>query len=447
MRSLLTTLTVLVYFSTLAQDTIPEYERYDRFGYVRYLTDIGMCEDALVELDTDPSLQGHDSTAFHEARAHYFCGDWERAMLSVDAFLSKNDTSSGGWELKALIQVARGDINASYDALRKAAEFNNRKFPEYVIYTGMRAMKAGHPASTIPLLEDIVRTDSMNQEAVGLLAFLQMEADHFEAAYRVLSDYLEDSSQVCMAQYMMGRLKSFYLGMYPPAIEHCMIALEHCNDSLAAETLLLMAETFYQMEAFESAAKAYNELLIADSTHREGLYSAGTFKVDVGLYEEGAEHLQKYIDLYGPDSDAYFGLALAATGIEQPEVAVQHYTEVIRIDSTDEDAWYNRGGMYVTLNESDFALRDFTECLKLNNENADAWYNRALVLYDRSEFRDCQLDMDAYLILVPDDPNGYFVRGYARYNNNDEHGACADWKRCQDLGAKDLWKQVKPLCK
>lgn len=391
--------------------------------------------------------QKDDSACYYGGITYLLLENYDSAVVCLDAYIQQVPKNGDAYEFRSMAKYELGQQAAARKDLELAMQYNNREdYSRSLKYYGLMVLDVGYPDDAMAYFDKAIARDTTDIEAYYLKAKSLMLAEKNTEAYLLLEQQLEKHSEHCDFLYLMGLLKSKALEMYDPAVNDFYSALEYCDDSMAAEVLLELAGTFEQMELYESALTAYNELLNLNPDHLSGLYNAGTFKTDVGLYEEAIAHFEQLIDLSGADADIYFQLGFCNAALDQNKDAATWFTESIRLDSTDYNAWFNRAGVYSSLDEYKFAVRDYTYSLKLNPDELDAYYNRGLVYYEQGEFRKAEDDLSHYILNVPNDPVAYYLRGEARYNDDNPHGACADWKKTKELGRKDLWKQVEVRC-
>ncbi len=418
------------------------------FVKVRHLLDRHECRDAITYLHNTPiEFQQKDSFLLYLGEAEYACANYTKSLEGLSKYLEINDTNGRAFELMALCYMELGRYADAKKQIDLAIQNDPRRYQRNIFYYGTLQLSAGYPKEARKTLAKAMEQDPNNSELASLYAWTLMESEKQRDAYLFLKEFLTRNPDDCKANYMMGRLLGEHLAIFDLALDHLNRTLTSCNDSLAAESLLIIALVFDAMEENLPALQAYNELLELDPTHPQGLLNAGIFKTGMLLTGEAISHFETYIALHGPSQTAYFQMGLCYELEEKHRDAATQYTEAIRLDSMDTDAWFNRANAYISLNQLDLAIVDLSKVIEMNPRHTDALFNRANTYYHKANYRASEKDLTAHLMLESKDANAYFLRGHARYYGDNPHGACADWKQCLQLGRKDLWKKVRSICK
>lgn len=378
--------------------------------------------------------------------ALYHHGKFSTALQTLEKW-GESNPHCHELDVMAACAVRTDQIEKATQYSDEALRCNPRKYPSHTMFMGTVQLASDLPLEAVKTLKEALEKDPENHDYAGLYAWILIQANKDKDAHNFLRAWLEKHPESCQGHYMMGRLTGEFWGMHDKGIEHFTEALLHCNDSLAAENLFVLAQMFEHMQQQKPALKAYNDLLRLSPNHRDGLFNAGLYKTSLMMTSQAILHFERLLSLYGPDQQVHFQLGLCYELEKRYPLAVEQYTEAIRLDSTDTDAWYNRGNANRQLNKLDFALVDYLAVLKLDRNHSDAWFNRGMVHYLKADYRASARDFDNYLLLKPEDAMGFFHRGNSRYYGDDVHGACADWNQCLFLGRKDLWKKTKNICK
>lgn len=275
-------------------------------------------------------------------------------------------------------------------------------------------------------------------------AYLDLE--EYGPCSKFLNDYLADSTEVCEPYFWQAVLMLRSGGWSPDMIEGLETALLYCDDEMAVQVLLLLAEAFYEMEFFEECNLVYNDLIELAPENSEVLYNAGSFKADVGIYEEAIFLLNSYKEIDDQDPLVWAQLGYAFLGLEESDSAIEALTQSIKLDSTDYETWYNRGIANASSGNFNRAIDDFKFSLKLQKDDATL-YNLALTYQNKADWTNAIRMYTDYIIRNREDAEAYLNRGWCRYENDDKNGACADWKMLLELDRKDMYKEVKSICK
>lgn len=168
-----------------------------------------------------------------------------------------------------------------------------------------------------------------------------------------------------------------------------------------------------------------------------------------GLRKREIEDLNRYISLMPNDAMAYYyrGTALSLDG--KIDLARPDLEKSIQLDPTFWDSHYNLGNLYVRLGndkraEEEFtlaqqqnpadgdalvnlgnlarargelnrALKCYTDAIRINPKLAFAYFDRATVYNSVKNYGGMRQDMDRYIELRPNDPEGYRLRAAAEF--------------------------------
>jgi len=98
-----------------------------------------------------------------------------------------------------------------------------------------------------------------------------------------------------------------------------------------------------------------------------------------------------------------------------------------------EDILVSRGVHYSLVNRNDLALRDWAMALSINPNNATVFRNRASLFEKDGEFEAALSEVNRYIELQPNDPEGYTMRADVYFKMNKKELAEADLKTANDL--------------
>jgi tetratricopeptide (TPR) repeat protein len=93
-----------------------------------------------------------------------------------------------------------------------------------------------------------------------------------------------------------------------------------------------------------------------------------------------------------------------------------------------------RGRCYAALGEQDRAISDFTKVIDRFPSAYGPYELRAEAYFRKYDLKNCLADQDQIVKLRPDDFIAYVARGFVRYQNHDRAGALSDMDRAVQLG-------------
>jgi tetratricopeptide (TPR) repeat protein len=160
----------------------------------------------------------------------------------------------------------------------------------------------------------------------------------------------------------------------------------------------------------------------------------------------GDPQKQSFPDLEAKDDDFYFELAMEAFNKGNLGMAVIHFSTAIKINPDDPNSWYSRAAVKDQLHTWKSARRDYDKAIELAPDFTDAVVNRAANKDEAGEYAEAIADYTYALELNPDNEMAYFNRGNSKLNLKDTKGACEDWHKAKELGAKYAQQRIDEHC-
>ena len=262
-------------------------------------------------------------------------------------------------------------------------------------------------------------------------------------------------------------------------------AIEDYNKTLSLnpknlDALYGKAQSFYSTGKKDSCRIVVAKLLAENSKFEKGFYLSGQLKFEEQSYKEAIEDYDKAILLKSDYAYAYNDRASAKKMLGDDAGAIVDYEKAIAIDSKMFFAYNNLGSCkrnkgdnagaiaaytkaielksdyYVALNNRGTAkmnngdlagaISDFDEALKYNKEYTMAMNNIATAYIKKKDFVSA---IEWATKAIKNDSKcgvAYLNRGIAKQMNNDESGACADWKMAADNGVTEGKSFSSGLC-
>lgn len=130
--------------------------------------------------------------------------------------------------------------------------------------------------------------------------------------------------------------------------------------------------------------------------------------------------------------DAHYNRGLAYLAFGDLEAALADFEEAISLDDTRPDVFVARARTYIQLDENQSALEDLEAAANLDPNFAPIYLVRAKLLGSFDEIGEEQLafaltDLERYITLRPDEPDGYLERGRIYLKVEDYQAALTDF--------------------
>lgn len=198
-------------------------------------------------------------------------------------------------------------------------------------------------------------------------------------------------------------------------------------------TLLQQAIALQQNGALSDAEEIYREILAQRPRHFDALQLLGALALQTGRVEEGAQLLQRAIDIDGTQAPLHSNLAFALNALGRPRDALASASRALALKPGFPDALNNRGMALAALDRPDEALASFDQALAAKPDFAAAWNNRSCALRDLGLAAEALASCDAALKLRPNYAQAWSNRGNALSDLNRPLEAQASYARALEL--------------
>jgi protein O-mannosyl-transferase len=258
--------------------------------------------------------------------------------------------------------------------------------------------------------------------------------------------------------------------------------LEHCCTAAVIITVILFAGITYGRNAvWKDTVSLFSDVIAKDPDAGLAYNNRGNIRIEQKDFKGALEDFNKAIEL--KYNDAYnnrgilrnklgdykkaledFNMAALHNKLDRAKVyynrgiaklrlgdfkgAEEDFGSAIQIDPRYSSAYSNRGLVrYEKLSNVRGAINDFDLAISLNPTEPDAYYNRGNAKLRSGSFADALSDYDRALQLAPDYTAAYFNKGVACLKLKNIDGACLNWSKASDLGAKPAAELIKAYCR
>lgn len=178
------------------------------------------------------------------------------------------------------------------------------------------------------------------------------------------------------------------------------IVEEEIYDDEDVEEIVDIAEEYVEVDDYDSAVVAYDELLERDPDNLVYLRDRANTHMLRGGYDYAVrdyDYLLKQRE--EPDADLYYNRGCAHLAAARLEHALSDFTKSISLNETYSLAYNNRGATYARMGDFDKAIVDFDKAIEIEPANRLAFRNRALAYKKQGKLRQAQEDFDVVLRL------------------------------------------------
>jgi tetratricopeptide (TPR) repeat protein len=127
--------------------------------------------------------------------------------------------------------------------------------------------------------------------------------------------------------------------------------------------------------------------------------------------------------------------------------AMEDYNKAIELNPSYLPSFLNRALLKMEQKNYEGASDDYSRAIALNPGYAEAYQHRGNVRMIQKRYGEASADYSEVLRLTPQNAVVYFNRAWSRWYTSDTNGACADWRRSFELGAKEAAAIMQEHCR
>lgn len=160
-------------------------------------------------------------------------------------------------------------------------------------------------------------------------------------------------------------------------------------------------------------------MIAIGQTNPMELYLIGNSNFKAGNYEKAIENyteLMTTMDEPIVQKTCYINRGLSYDRLQKYDLAIEDFTTAIKMDSTDMASFIDRGLSNMHAGNPEKAILDFNHVIQLKSNQRmtqNAIYWKSQIHYTLLEFQETIKDCDQYIVVNPNDPEMYFIRGSA----------------------------------
>jgi tetratricopeptide (TPR) repeat protein len=196
----------------------------------------------------------------------------------------------------------------------------------------------------------------------------------------------------------------------------------------------------------ENAIADYNRAVEIMPEYVEAYVNRGNAKKVLRDYYGAASDYNRAIELNPGYSPAFFNRALLKAEQNNYEGALADYNSILEMDPYNFRAYYERGNIKIVQKDYEGAIEEFSRAISINPDYAYAYHNRGTLRMMMKRYAEAVADYSEVLRLSPQSGDVYFSRAWGRLQTGDKGGACSDWRRSFELGAKEAAGALRQHC-
>lgn len=249
--------------------------------------------------------------------------------------------------------------------------------------------------------------------------------------------------------------------------DHCLTKMDFTFISDNKENLTRLGEFIKSHYPYTiQEVKKYGNLWeINGETNEMPMTADNLMYWNLDMYKRGYEFdstLDAYGGLFDPKSpkfpdldiskaDYYFDKGVECYNNGDLSGSIFNWSLTIAIDSKDPNAYYSRAIVKNELYTWKSALKDYDKAIEIAPKFASALINRGGLKDENGDYQGAIEDYQKVLQIdnseIENKQQAYFNLGNTKLNLKDINGACENWKKALELGAKYAKEKIDEYCK
>lgn len=239
-----------------------------------------------------------------------------------------------------------------------AEQFSNEQKLNKVI----EYLKSGDKTSAKIILEEILRIDPDNANAIYFSALIHIDNREFVKARGLAMRGIELAP--CYELFTVVGDSYYNEQAYAEALPYYQKALKYKPDS--AEIHFLTGTIYQQLSNFEDAKNAYLSTLQLNPKHESAYAHLGNLFTGKNMLAEALNCYEKALNINPKSHVYYFNIANIFKKAGQDKKAIEFYLKSLEIKPNDAEAYEMLGNCYRNLNDIQNAIDALLKSLELN---------------------------------------------------------------------------------
>jgi len=205
------------------------------------------------------------------------------------------------------------------------------------------------------------------------------------------------------------------------------------SSNLRIRALEKRATLYYKIQKYENSINDLTKVISLDQNNYHAFYTRGILKMGYRNFKD-----DPFVIKTGDLTTAYIPYDYQS--------ALNDFNATIAINPGFADVYSQRGKIFEDLGKKDSAIHDYNTAISLDSNNFDAYLQRGIFYMTANRNDQALSDFEKAITIKPNDPIPYINRGELKKTYmNDKKGACADFKKAEQLGFQ-MSEENKQFC-
>lgn len=278
---------------------------------------------------------------------------------------------------------------------------------------------------SLSVVNELIRKDPGNLDLYLRRSKLYMNAKDYAASLADMDRILAiDSSK---AEYLVAAADiNFFTGKIARTKQLLERAVQVNPENI--DCLLRLAQLYHYLKQYDEEMELIDQALHKDVHYAQAYFMKGMLFKDKGDTLHAISSMQTAVEQDPDYYNAYIQLGLLCSAKKNP-LAESYYLNALKINPNSEEALYDLGMHYQSIDNYNAAIETYTTLLKINPHHFDAHFNLGMLHTVKLGVIDEGMKYFAAAIQdKPQDPRGYYGRGFCFEKKGDVTNATADYK-------------------
>ncbi|MDP1573799.1 MAG: tetratricopeptide repeat protein [Coxiellaceae bacterium] len=321
-------------------------------------------------------------------------GNFDTAKLHYEAHLAENPTDDEAWHALGILFAQNKDFQAAENAIQKALA-KNKNQATYHNSLGNIFRHLKKPEEAIKSYKKALKINTHYATAynnLGAIYFQQKRIDSakqcYEKAIQLKNNYADAHCNLGILCVEMNEDSNAIIHLkkaleYNPCLlaainqlGDCYLRHDHFVDArdLFLQCIVEMPENvecqhrlgicYYQLKAFNDAAKQFETVLALEYTHPEANQYLANTLLELKEHEKAMHHYFQQLEK-NPFFETYYNLGVLLMMKERFNEALLYFDKAEKINADDFALALNRGNIHLRRNEIDLAITAYQKAQQL----------------------------------------------------------------------------------
>lgn len=185
----------------------------------------------------------------------------------------------------------------------------------------------------------------------------------------------------------------------------------HVINSANANELYKQANTFYDLQHYEDALTAYEQVVKLKPNYSQAWDGEGKTLYQLKEYKSALTAYDHAIQIKPDYADAWNGRGITLSKLNRYSEAINAFGKALQLQNNNPEIWNAQGEAFSNLKQYDQAIKSFEKAIQLKSDDNEAWYNKGWALQNLKRYSDAIAAYNKAVEIKPDDSQAWYNLG------------------------------------